>query len=206
MGDKGYSRPNMTGGYTHYDSKGNKIGRTEPGMFGGYNHYDAKGNKIGRTEESLFGGYTHYDAKGHKTGHSYEGFMGSYSHYDEKGNKVGYSDESAFGGYSNNSSDGCYVATCIYGSYDTPEVWTLRRFRDLWLGERLWGRAFIYTYYAVSPKLVALFGEARWFHRICQGILDPFVKTLQKKGYEDTKYEDIDWRGRKRSHSNTCSR
>lgn len=25
---------------------------------------------------------------------------------------------------------GCYVATCVYGSYDCPEVWTLRRFRD----------------------------------------------------------------------------
>ena len=25
---------------------------------------------------------------------------------------------------------GCYVATCVYGSYDCPEVWILRRFRD----------------------------------------------------------------------------
>lgn len=24
------------GGYTHYDSKGNKVGRSEPGIFGGY--------------------------------------------------------------------------------------------------------------------------------------------------------------------------
>ena len=25
---------------------------------------------------------------------------------------------------------GCYVATCVYGSYDCPQVWTLRRYRD----------------------------------------------------------------------------
>ena len=25
---------------------------------------------------------------------------------------------------------GCYVATAVYGSYDCPEVWTLRRYRD----------------------------------------------------------------------------
>ena len=27
-------------------------------------------------------------------------------------------------------NNGCYVATCVYGSYDCPEVWVLRRFRD----------------------------------------------------------------------------
>ena len=28
------------------------------------------------------------------------------------------------------SSGGCYVATAVYGSYDCPQVWTLRRYRD----------------------------------------------------------------------------
>ena len=28
------------------------------------------------------------------------------------------------------NSGGCYVATAVYGSYDCPEVWTLRRYRD----------------------------------------------------------------------------
>ncbi len=32
--------------------------------------------------------------------------------------------------------NGCYIATCVYGSYDCPEVWTLRRFRD----DVLWGK------------------------------------------------------------------
>ena len=30
----------------------------------------------------------------------------------------------------NPSNGACYVATAVYGSYDCPEVWTLRRFRD----------------------------------------------------------------------------
>ena len=34
---------------------------------------------------------------------------------------------------SNPSSGPCYVATAVYGSYDCPEVWTLRRFRDVCL-------------------------------------------------------------------------
>ena len=25
---------------------------------------------------------------------------------------------------------GCYIATCVYGSYDCPQVWILRRYRD----------------------------------------------------------------------------
>ena len=37
---------------------------------------------------------------------------------------VGYSSS----GTSSSSSGGCYVATAVYGSYDCPQVWTLRRF------------------------------------------------------------------------------
>ena len=41
---------------------------------------------------------------------------------------------------------GCYVATAVYGSYDCPEVWTLRRYRDFELASTWYGRAFIRTY------------------------------------------------------------
>ncbi len=33
------------------------------------------------------------------------------------------------------NNKGCYIATCVYGSYDCPQVWTLRRFRDYTLDE-----------------------------------------------------------------------
>ena len=89
---------------------------------------------------------------------------------------------------------GCYVATCVYGSYDCPEVWTLRRYRDDTLGATWLGRAFIWLYYAVSPMLVKLFGGTEWFKKAWKGLLDKMVKSLQEKGVENTPYEDKDWR------------
>ena len=88
---------------------------------------------------------------------------------------------------------GCYVATCVYGSYDCPEVWTLRRYRDDTLGSTWYGRAFIKTYYAISPTLVKWFGETKWFKKMWRGKLDRMVKKLQNKGIESTPYQDKNW-------------
>ena len=90
-------------------------------------------------------------------------------------------------------SNGCYVATCVYGSYDCPEVWTLRRFRDDTLGSTWYGRAFIRIYYAISPTLVKLFGNTTWFKKMWKGTLDRMVKKLEKNGVENTPYEDKSW-------------
>ncbi len=88
---------------------------------------------------------------------------------------------------------GCYVATCIYGSYDCPQVWTLRRFRDYTLRETWYGRAFIRIYYFVSPSLVKWFGKAKWFRRIITPFLNNMVESLNKKGIDNTIYEDKQW-------------
>ena len=85
---------------------------------------------------------------------------------------------------------GCYVATAVYGSYDCPQVWTLRRYRDEKLSQSWHGRAFIKTYYAVSPTLVKWFGEKTAFKTFCKNRLDLMVKKLNQKGYEDSPYED----------------
>lgn len=79
------------------------------------------------------------------------------------------------------SSEGCYVATCVYGSYDCPEVWTLRRYRDSKLATTWYGRGFIYTYYAISPTIVKIFGNTKWFKSILQKKLDRMVINLQKE-------------------------
>lgn len=91
------------------------------------------------------------------------------------------------------STGGCYVATAVYGSYDCPEVWTLRRYRDYDLAETWYGRAFIHTYYAISPTLVKWFGDTKWFKKMWKGKLDRMVKNLQEKGVESTPYEDRNW-------------
>ena len=87
-------------------------------------------------------------------------------------------------------TNGCYVATAVYGSYNCPEVWTLRRFRDNTLDATWYGRAFIQTYYAISPTLVKWFGETSWFKRLWRRPLDKLVTALRCKGVEDTPYQD----------------
>lgn len=91
------------------------------------------------------------------------------------------------------SSGGCYVATAVYGSYDCPQVWTLRRYRDNILAESWHGRAFIHLYYAISPTLVHWFGDKAWFKRMWKGKLDHMVKNLQDQGVQSTPYNDRNW-------------
>ena len=96
-------------------------------------------------------------------------------------------------GSSSGSSGGCYVATSVYGSYDCPEVWTLRRFRDDVLAQTWYGRLFIRLYYAVSPTAVKLFGDSQWFQNFFRDRLDKMVSGLQADGFESTPYEDRAW-------------
>ena len=91
------------------------------------------------------------------------------------------------------TGNGCYIATAVYGSYDCPEIWTLRRYRDNELAKTWYGRAFIHSYYAISPTLVKWFGDTNWFKNIWKPRLDKMVKNLHKKGFEDTPYKDLDW-------------
>ena len=87
-------------------------------------------------------------------------------------------------------NDMCYIATAVYGSYDCPQVWTLRRYRDYTLYENIFGRLFIKLYYAISPTIVKLLGKKNWFIRIWRSILDLKIEKLQKKGIDDTPYTD----------------
>ena len=90
----------------------------------------------------------------------------------------------------NPSAGGCYIATCVYGSYDCPPVWTLRRYRDTVLQKNWFGRMFVRTYYAISPKLVKRFGASRWFTNMWKKRLDKMVTRLEKRGFENTPYRD----------------
>ena len=90
-------------------------------------------------------------------------------------------------------SSGCYIASAVYGSYDCPEVWTLRRFRDFQLGMSWYGRLFIRTYYAVSPQLVKHFGHTRPFQVFWRKKLDRLVRKLNDQGVSDAPYVDRRW-------------
>lgn len=91
------------------------------------------------------------------------------------------------------ASGGCYIATAVYGSYECPQVWTLRRYRDYTLATTWYGRVFIRTYYAISPTLVKWFGHTEWFKKLWKNKLDRIVANLNAVGVKDTPYEDKEW-------------
>ena len=93
-------------------------------------------------------------------------------------------------GVKETTKSGCYVATAVFGSYDCPEVWTLRRYRDFRLATTWYGRLFIHLYYSTSPTLVKWFGSREWFRRPWRKILSRKVRRLQEAGFENTPYED----------------
>lgn len=104
------------------------------------------------------------------------------------GDKIRKYDSSFTNPYVDTSA--CYVATAVYGSYDCPEVWTLRRFRDYTLDETWYGRLFIKVYYALSPTFVKYFGNVKIFKTQGKNILDRWVANLNSKGFENTPYRD----------------
>lgn len=87
-----------------------------------------------------------------------------------------------------NSGGNCYVATAVYGSYDCPEVWVLRRFRDDALAKRRVGRAFISVYYLISPRALRMAGPA--VIAVSQPPLNAIVRTLERRGYSDLPYSE----------------
>ena len=107
-----------------------------------------------------------------------------------KDSSGGGSRSGGLGGYDDDDAGACYIATCAYGSYDCPEVWVLRRFRDDVLAQNGFGRWFIELYYSVSPGLVKVFGSSRHVKRIWRKSLDPLVSALQKRGFSNKPYTD----------------
>lgn len=91
---------------------------------------------------------------------------------------------------SNTTSGGCYIATSVYGSYDCPNVWVLRRYRDSVLTKTWLGKKFITTYYAISPVLVKYFGKNKYFYRFWKTTLDKLIQRLQNEGFDSTPYND----------------
>lgn len=79
------------------------------------------------------------------------------------------------------TSGGCYIATCVYGSYDSPEVMILRRYRDNILAKTVRGKAFIKTYYKTSPTLVKWFGNSEKFKRFWKRRLEKIIQRIKNK-------------------------
>ncbi|MEG4120767.1 hypothetical protein QUA43_25275 [Microcoleus sp. N9_B4] len=75
----------------------------------------------------------------------------------------------------------CFIATAVYGSYDAPQVVSLRRFRDEKLMSYSIGRLFIAAYYQISPPLAQWLKTSPHFAKPVRQILDKLVFSLQNK-------------------------
>jgi hypothetical protein len=79
------------------------------------------------------------------------------------------------------SSGNCYIATMVYGSYNSPEVRVLRRFRDETLKQSEIGRKFIQIYYKYSPLLANKTKNIKVIHFIFKLFLNRLVTYLRAK-------------------------
>ena len=76
---------------------------------------------------------------------------------------------------------GCYIATAVYGSYEAPEVLTLRLFRDEVLQKNFFGRLFVKTYYFLSPPVAEKLKSMDRLNYWVRKRLDSFVLYLRRK-------------------------
>lgn len=72
----------------------------------------------------------------------------------------------------------CFVATAVFEDPLHPQVCHLRRFRDDYLSTRLWGRAFIVSYYRIGPVLARVVAPRPWLKRPLRVLLAWATKRL----------------------------
>ena len=77
-------------------------------------------------------------------------------------------------------SEGCYIATMAYGSYEHPQVKILRKFRDEQLMPTALGRIFVKVYYWISPKMVSILSGHNSINRAIRCLLDCFIIHISK--------------------------
>lgn len=80
-----------------------------------------------------------------------------------------------------NKQGACYIATAVYGSYDAPQVLTLRNFRDQKLSNSAAGRWFIRTYYKLSPPVAERLKDAKKLNHLVKYMLNKWIIRLDSK-------------------------
>ena len=76
------------------------------------------------------------------------------------------------------TTGGCFIATVVYGSYESPEVLTLRRFRDDKMQSTAWGRTMVRFYYLISPPIADRLGAYPRLVAATRVLLDAIVRRV----------------------------
>lgn len=87
----------------------------------------------------------------------------------------------ASGSKNTGTTEGCFVATVVYGDYDHPKVRILREFRDNSLKASYIGTLLIRLYYKASPALVATIKDRPLLLINIRMLVDLIVAYLARK-------------------------
>jgi len=79
------------------------------------------------------------------------------------------------------ASDGCFIATAVYGSYAADEVLILRDFRDRELASSGLGRFVTRLYYFVSPPIAELLEVFPVAKKPTKYVLDKIVSNCRRR-------------------------
>ncbi|GGK41474.1 MULTISPECIES: CFI-box-CTERM domain-containing protein [Flavobacteriaceae] len=82
---------------------------------------------------------------------------------------------------SEEKSEGCFIATYAYNSYEHKEVLILRKYRDEVLFKTELGRKFIEIYYRYSPFLVGLFEFVNFPKTLVKSLLKVIIFVIKRK-------------------------
>lgn len=79
-------------------------------------------------------------------------------------------------------SGGCFIATAVYGSYNSPEIIVLRKFRNTYLLTNTLGKIIVQAYYLISPKIAEYIHHKPYIIRILKKyLLDKIVKFISQR-------------------------
>lgn len=79
------------------------------------------------------------------------------------------------------NASSCFVATAAYQDPWHPEVVYLRRFRDEWLVNRGWGRAFVRFYWCVGPVLAIPVRNSTFLQVLSKTIIRALIRIFKIK-------------------------
>ena len=79
----------------------------------------------------------------------------------------------------NTDEPGCFIATAVYGSNNSPEVKLLRLWRDAVLLKRYFGRIFVKFYYKVSPYIASVIEKNKLLKILFRYVIDRFVRAIK---------------------------